>query len=56
MDAAAILEMAMTGTAATLLAKRWESALLVNVDNETLARLMAKGPCKPSCQLKDSEI
>jgi hypothetical protein len=41
MDAAAILEMAMTGTAATLLAKRWESALLVNVDNETLARLMS---------------
>jgi hypothetical protein len=40
-DAAGILEMAMTGTAATLLAKRWESALLVNVDNETLARLMA---------------
>ncbi|MDR2632522.1 MAG: hypothetical protein LBC51_02735, partial [Treponema sp.] len=40
MDAAAILEMAMTGTAATLLAKRWESALLVNVDNETLSRLM----------------
>ena len=30
----------MTGTAATLLAKRWESALLVNVDNETLMRLM----------------
>jgi hypothetical protein len=40
-DAAGILEMAMTGTSATLLAKRWESALLVNVDNETLARLMA---------------
>jgi hypothetical protein len=40
LDAAAILEMAMTGTAATLLAKRWESALLVNVDNETLSRLM----------------
>ena len=31
----------MAGTSATLLAKRWESALLVNVDNETLARLMA---------------
>jgi hypothetical protein len=40
LEAAAILEMAMTGTAATLLAKRWESALLVNVDNETLSRLM----------------
>ena len=31
----------MAGTSATLLAKRWESALLVNVDNETLARLLA---------------
>jgi hypothetical protein len=40
-DAAGILEIAMTGTAATLLAKRWESALLVNVDNQTLTRLMA---------------
>lgn len=40
-DAAEILDIAMSGTTATLLAKRWESALLVNVDNETLARLMA---------------
>lgn len=40
-DAAGILDMAMSGTTATLLARRWESALLVNVDNETLARLMA---------------
>jgi len=39
-DAAGILEMAMSGTTATLLARRWESALLVNVDNETLRRLM----------------
>ncbi len=39
-DAAGILDMAMTGTSATLLARRWESALLVNVDNMTLARLM----------------
>jgi hypothetical protein len=30
----------MSGTTATLLARRWESALLVNVDNATLARLM----------------
>ena len=36
-----ILDFAMSGTSATLLAKRWESALLVNVDNETLKRLMA---------------
>lgn len=40
-DAAEILDMAMAGTSATLLARRWESALLVNVDNATLARLMA---------------
>ncbi len=40
-DAAGILDMAMSGTTATLLARRWESALLVNVDNYTLARLMA---------------
>ena len=39
-DAAGILDMAMSGTTATLLARRWESALLVNVDNNTLARLM----------------
>ncbi|GAB4421677.1 MAG: GIY-YIG nuclease family protein [Anaerolineales bacterium] len=40
-DAAGILDMAMSGTTATLLARRWESALLVNVDNETLKQLMA---------------
>ena len=40
-NAEAILDIAMAGTSATLLAKRWESALLVNVDNETLARLLA---------------
>lgn len=40
-NAAEILDMAMAGTSATLLAKRWESALLVNVDNETLSRLLA---------------
>ena len=40
-DAAGILDMAMSGTTATLLARRWESALLVNVDNDTLKRLIA---------------
>ena len=40
-DAAGILDIAMSGTSATLLARRWESALLVNVDNDTLRRLMA---------------
>jgi hypothetical protein len=39
-DAAGILDLAASGTTATLLAKRWESALLVNVDNDTLRRLM----------------
>ncbi|MDO8683321.1 MAG: GIY-YIG nuclease family protein [Armatimonadota bacterium] len=39
-DAAGILDMAMSGTTATLLARRWESALLVNVDNDTLQRLI----------------
>ena len=39
-DAAGILDIAMSGTSATLLARRWESALLVNVDNDTLQRLM----------------
>ena len=39
-DAAGILDMAMSGTTATLLARRWESAVLVNVDNATLKRLM----------------
>lgn len=40
-DAGEILDIAMSGTSATLLARRWESALLVNVDNDTLARLLA---------------
>ncbi len=41
LDAAGILDIAMSGTTATLLARRWESALLVNVDNSTLQRLMS---------------
>lgn len=40
-SASDILDITMAGTSATLLARRWESALLVNVDNETLARLLA---------------
>ena len=40
-DAAGILDIAMAGTSATLLARKWESAILVNVDNETLKRLLA---------------
>ena len=40
-DAQDIFDIALAGTSATLLAKRWESALLVNVDNDTLKRLLA---------------
>ena len=40
-DAGGILDIAMAGTTGTLLARKWESALLVNVDNETLKRIMA---------------
>jgi hypothetical protein len=39
-DAGGILDMAMAGTSATLLARKWESALLVNVDNAALQRIM----------------
>ena len=40
-DAGGILDIAMAGTSATLLARKWQSAILVNVDNETLKRIMA---------------
>jgi hypothetical protein len=39
-DAGGILDMAIAGTSATLLARKWESALLVNVDNGTLRRIL----------------
>jgi hypothetical protein len=39
-DAGGILDIAMAGTSATLLARKWESALLVNVDNDTLRRVL----------------
>ena len=39
-DAGGILDIAMAGTSATLLAKKWGSALLVNVDNDTLRRIL----------------
>ena len=39
-DASGILDMAMSGTTATLLARRWESAVLVHVDNQVLQRLL----------------
>ncbi|MBN2566786.1 GIY-YIG nuclease family protein [Candidatus Woesearchaeota archaeon] len=40
LDAGKIIEMAMSGTTASLLARRWESALLVNVDNHTLSKIL----------------
>ena len=40
-NAGDVLNIAMTGTSASMLAKRWESALLVNVDNDTLSRLLS---------------
>ena len=39
-DASGILDIVLSGTTASLLARRWESALLVNVDNATLQRLI----------------
>ena len=39
-DAGGILDIAMAGTSATLLARKWESPLLVNVDNNTLRRIL----------------
>jgi hypothetical protein len=40
-DAGGILDIAMAGTSATLLARKWQSAILVNVDNDTLKKIMA---------------
>lgn len=40
-DAGSVLDIAQSGTSATLLARKWESALLVNVDNDTLKKLLA---------------
>ncbi len=36
----AAVAVGLAGTSATLLARKWESALLVNVDNDTLRRIM----------------
>lgn len=40
-NATEILDIALSGTTSTLLARRWQSALLVNVDNNMLKRLLA---------------
>lgn len=39
-SAAEVLDFTLAGTSATMLARRWESALLVNVDDATLTRLL----------------
>lgn len=39
-DANQLLDLVIAGTASSMLARRWESALLVNVDNETLSKLL----------------
>ncbi|MBJ7898372.1 MAG: restriction endonuclease [Cyanobacteria bacterium RI_101] len=39
-DAGGVLDIALAGASATLLARKWESALLVNVDNDTLRRIL----------------
>lgn len=39
-DANELLDLVISGTASSMLARRWESALLVNVDNETLGKLL----------------
>ena len=39
-NASEILDIALSGTSSTLLARRWQSALLVNVDNMMLKRLL----------------
>jgi len=39
-DASGILDIAVSGTSATLLARKWESALLVNVGNEVLSEVL----------------
>lgn len=40
-NAAGVLDIALSGTSATLLARRWESPALVNVDDLTLSRILA---------------
>lgn len=39
-DANELLDLVISGTASSMLARRWESAMLVNVDNLTLAKLL----------------
>ena len=49
-DAGSVLDIAQSGTSATLLARKWESALLVNVDNNTLKKVMANSDALKAIQ------
>ena len=40
LDVRLLLDMVVSGTVSTMLARRWECSLLVNVDNETLKALL----------------
>ncbi len=40
-NASEILDIAIAGTSAALLARKWESNLLINVDNQTLSHLLS---------------
>ena len=51
-DAGGILDIAMAGTSATLLARKWESALLVNVDNDTLRRVLDNSEAMAAVSLR----
>ena len=50
-----ILDITLAGTSATLLARRWQSALLVNVDNATLNILFAP-LLSPTANLSDTNF
>ena len=47
-NAAGVLERAMSGTSATLLAKKWTSSNLINLDNEVLSRVLNDNKSKSS--------
>lgn len=49
-DAGSVLDIAQSGTSATLLARKWESALLVNVDNDTLKKVLANADAMKAIQ------
>ena len=49
-----ILDITFSGTSATLLAKRWQTALLVHVDNETLKKLQANTEALAALQKMES--